>query len=90
MTDPILTPERQGLVERMAALGPTIAQRSEDYDRDARFPYENWADFRDAGLLGICIPVEDGGLGGDFVGYEILNFYTRGFHVRFECHEGFG
>ena len=71
MTDPILTPERQGLVERMAALGPTIAQRSEDYDRDARFPYENWADFRDAGLLGICIPVEDGGLGGDFVGYAL-------------------
>lgn len=70
-SDPIVTPERAALVERMAALGPTIAKRSEDYDRDARFPYENWADFRAAGLLGICIPVEDGGLGGDFVGYAL-------------------
>ena len=71
MTDSILTPERAALVARVAALGPTFASRSEAYDREARFPYENWADLRDAGLLGICIPSEDGGLGGDFVGYAL-------------------
>ena len=71
MTDPIVTPARAALVERIAALGPTFAERSTAYDRDAAFPYENWADLRDAGLLAVCIPEADGGLGGDFVGYAL-------------------
>lgn len=70
--DGILTPQRAGLVERMRSLGPAIAARSEMYDREASFPHENWADFIDAGLLGICIPEEDGGLGADFVGYALV------------------
>ena len=68
----ILTPERAGLVRRMAALGPRFAQRAEAHDRDATFPTQNWADLRDAGLLGLCIPTGDGGLGGDFVGYALV------------------
>ncbi len=71
MTDTILTAERAALVERVAALGSTFEKRAEAYDREARFPYENWADLADAGLLGVCIPTEDGGLGGDFVGYAL-------------------
>ena len=50
----------------MAALGPRFAERAEGHDRDATFPTQNWADMRDAGLLGLCIPAADGGLGGDF------------------------
>ena len=38
MTDPIVTPARAALVERIAALGPTFAERSTAYDRDAAFP----------------------------------------------------
>ncbi|MEM9204527.1 MAG: acyl-CoA dehydrogenase family protein [Actinomycetota bacterium] len=72
MTDSILTAERAALVERMALLGPTFAKRAEAYDREARFPYENWADLTDANLLGICIPIDDGGLGADFVGYALV------------------
>ena len=72
MTEAIHTPERLGLVERMASLGPRFAERSEAHDRDATFPTENWADLRDAGLLGLCIPVADGGLGGDFVAYALV------------------
>ena len=68
----ILTPERAALVERMAALGPSFAERSGAHDRDATFPTQNWADLRDAGLLGLCIPVADGGLGGDFVAYALV------------------
>ena len=68
----ILTSERAELVERMAALGPRFASRAEVHDRDATFPAQNWADLRDAGLLGLCIPVADGGLGGDFVGYALV------------------
>lgn len=70
--DGILTPHRAALVEKMRALGPAIAARSEQYDRDAAFPYENWNDFRDAGFLAVCIPEADGGLGGDFVGYALV------------------
>ncbi|MCE2512888.1 MAG: acyl-CoA/acyl-ACP dehydrogenase [Acidimicrobiia bacterium] len=68
----ILTSKRAELVERMAALGPSFAERAEVHDRDATFPAQNWADLRDAGLLGLCIPVADGGLGGDFVGYALV------------------
>ncbi|MEM7342352.1 MAG: acyl-CoA dehydrogenase family protein [Actinomycetota bacterium] len=70
--DGILTPERAELVERMRALGPAIAARSADYDRQASFPSANWEDFADAGLLGICVPRSAGGLGGDFVGYALV------------------
>ena len=69
----ILTPERAALVERMAALGPRFAERAEAHDRDATFPTQNWADLRDAGLLGLCIPAADGGLGGDFVAYALVS-----------------
>ena len=69
----ILTPERVELVERMAALGPSFAVRADAHDRDATFPTQNWADLRDAGLLGLCIPVADGGLGGDFVAYALVS-----------------
>ena len=68
----IITPERAELVERMAALGPRLAERSEAHDRDATFPTQNWSDLREAGLLGLCIPVAEGGLGGDFVGYALV------------------
>ena len=73
MTKSILTPERLELVERMAALGPSFAERAEAHDRDATFPTQNWAELRDAGLLGLCIPAADGGLGGDFVGYALVS-----------------
>ena len=72
VTAHILTPPRAELVERMAALGPRFAERAEAHDRDATFPDRNWADMRDAGLLGLCIPTADGGLGGDFVAYALV------------------
>ena len=70
--DGILTPARADVVERMRALGPAIAARSEKFDREASFPFENWDDFTNAGLLGICIPTDEGGLGADFVGYALV------------------
>ena len=65
------TGARAELVEMIAELGPTFAARSAEYDREARFPTENWVDLNAKGLLGICIPECDGGLGGDFVGYAL-------------------
>jgi len=72
MSSSILTPERAQLVERVAALGPAFAARAEQLDRDATFPYDNWADLRDAGLLGVAIPTDAGGCGADFVGYALV------------------
>ena len=71
--DGVLTPERAAIVERVRALGPTLAARSAKYDRDAAFPYENWQDLAEAGLLAICIPKSAGGLGADFVGYALAS-----------------
>lgn len=73
MSHAIETPERQGIVERVRALGPRFADRAAVTDANATFPAENWADLRAAGLLGICIPIEAGGLGSDFVGYALAS-----------------
>ena len=67
-------PERQReLVALVADLGPTFAERAAGYDRDARFPHENYADLRAAGLLGLCVPARYGGLGADFATYGLVS-----------------
>jgi alkylation response protein AidB-like acyl-CoA dehydrogenase len=69
----IETPQRLAIVEQMAALGPQFGARAVAHDREAAFPNQNWDDLKAAGLLGICIPVEEGGLGGDFVTYALAS-----------------
>ena len=69
----IKTPERMAIVEKVAELGPLFAKRADAIDANAEFPYENWADLRAAGLLGIAIPKSHGGLGGDFVAYALAS-----------------
>ena len=61
------------LVERIAALGPQFSERAAQYDRDAKFPAENWKDLADEGFLGLCAPGESGGLNGDFVAYALVS-----------------
>lgn len=46
--------------------------RAAHYDREAIFPTENYRDMHEAGLLGICIPAEYGGLGADFLTYGLV------------------
>ncbi|WP_417771439.1 acyl-CoA dehydrogenase family protein [Stappia sp.] len=46
-----------------------FAPRAETYDREATFPVENYRDMHEAGLLGICVPKEDGGHGAPFRAY---------------------
>lgn len=48
-----------------------FAPRAATYDREARFPTENYADLRAAGLLGICVPRAYGGLGASFRAYAL-------------------
>ncbi len=54
-------------------LGPRFAERAERYDRDASFPFENYADLRQAGLLGLCVPERFGGKGADFKTYCLVS-----------------
>lgn len=69
----LLTPERAAVVDRMAQVAPAFAKRAVEYDREASFPWQNWEDLKEAGLLGICVPREAGGLGADFVTYALAS-----------------
>ena len=62
--------EEAGLNALARRLGRTrFAPRAAAYDRDARFPTENYADLGEHGLFGICIPKAEGGLGAGFRAY---------------------
>lgn len=62
--------EEAGLNALARHLGRTrFAPRAAAYDREARFPTENYADLGTHGLLGICIPKEHGGMGTGFRAY---------------------
>jgi alkylation response protein AidB-like acyl-CoA dehydrogenase len=68
-----LTPLQRELVELAARLGrEKFAPRAALHDKEASFPFDNYADLRAAGLLGICVPREHGGLGADFATYVMV------------------
>jgi alkylation response protein AidB-like acyl-CoA dehydrogenase len=65
-----LSAKQKQLLAIASELGTTkFAQRAERIDRDAVFPFENYADMRAAGLLKICVPESHGGWGADFATY---------------------
>ena len=68
-----LTPLQRELIQRVASIGPRFAARAEAHDRAASFPFDNYADLRTAGLLGICVPTAHGGLGADFATYVMVS-----------------
>ena len=49
-----------------------FAPRAAGYDREARFPTENYVDLHQSGLLGVCIPKVHGGLGADLKTYMLM------------------
>lgn len=74
--DPVafrLSPETAHLADLGRDLGQRIfAGRAGTYDREARFPVENYRDLHAAGLLGICVPTDLGGFGADYRTYSIV------------------
>ena len=65
-----LTDKQKKLLAIASDLGRNrFAARAEQIDRDAVFPFENYADLREAGLLKICVPEQYGGWGADFATY---------------------
>jgi alkylation response protein AidB-like acyl-CoA dehydrogenase len=60
-----LNARQQDLVELAGRLADTFAARAAEHDRESTFPFENYADMRAAGYLGLTIPEELGGRGAD-------------------------
>jgi alkylation response protein AidB-like acyl-CoA dehydrogenase len=74
---PIFEPDAFRLTERERTLtakarefgARVLAPRAARWDRDAAFPIDNYRDMHAEGLLGICIPENEGGLGAGFRAY---------------------
>ena len=49
-----------------------FAARASAIDREARFPFENYQDLRDSGLLALTVPREHGGIGADSLTYAVV------------------
>jgi alkylation response protein AidB-like acyl-CoA dehydrogenase len=68
-----LTDLQRELIDRAARLGrERFAPRALSIDREAVFPFDNYADLREHGLLAIGVPREYGGLGADFATYVMV------------------
>ena len=67
-----LDAEQAALLNRVRTLAATrFAPRAAGYDKEARFPTENYEDLKRAGLLAICIPKSQGGLGATYQTYSL-------------------
>ena len=65
-----LTAKQKQLLAIASKLGKEkFAPRSHEIDRNAVFPFANYADMHEAGLLKICVPEAHGGWGADFATY---------------------
>jgi alkylation response protein AidB-like acyl-CoA dehydrogenase len=56
-------------VDAARRLAPRMAARAGDYDRAGDFPVEDFADLRTAGLFGLMVPPQLGGVGAGFADY---------------------
>lgn len=67
------TSRQQELMDRAYKLAvECFAPRAAAYDREASFPFEDYADLHAAGLLALCVPEQYGGLGADFETYCLV------------------
>jgi alkylation response protein AidB-like acyl-CoA dehydrogenase len=85
-----MTVDRDELVQRVRAMGPVLAERAVHYDRQASFPFENFADFRRLGLLALCVPEAHGGAGASYADYvrvsEEIGRYCGATALTFNMH----
>ncbi|MEW6690237.1 MAG: acyl-CoA dehydrogenase family protein [Pseudomonadota bacterium] len=68
-----LSKKQEDLLALAESLGPGFAKRAAQYDREASFPHENYADLKAAGLLGLCVPERFGGKGADLRTYALVS-----------------
>ena len=70
-------PEPSSRQRELIALASRLARerfapRAASHDRDASFPFDDYADLRAEGLLGLCVPERYGGLGADYETYCLV------------------
>ncbi|WP_156385450.1 acyl-CoA dehydrogenase family protein [Ramlibacter sp. Leaf400] len=71
--DTDLTPQQRSLLSLANELGRTrFAPRAAQWDEEASFPFANYEDLREAGLLALCVPKAAGGGGADFATYMMV------------------
>ena len=64
---------QQQLIARARRLAlERFAPRAAIHDRDASFPFDDYADLRAEGFLGLCVPERYGGLGADYETYCLV------------------
>ena len=67
------TPKQRRLLTLAHELGrDKFAARAAQWDQTATFPFANYDDLREAGLLKLCVPESHGGLGADYATYMML------------------
>jgi alkylation response protein AidB-like acyl-CoA dehydrogenase len=67
-----LTPLEARLTAQVREFGRAVlAPRAPRWDREASFPTENYRGMHANGLLGVCIPAEEGGVGADYRAYSL-------------------
>jgi alkylation response protein AidB-like acyl-CoA dehydrogenase len=49
-----------------------VAPHAAQWDRDHHFPRELFAELGELGLMGVCVPEEQGGAGADFLSYVLV------------------
>ncbi|MGH7388730.1 MAG: acyl-CoA dehydrogenase family protein [Candidatus Rokuibacteriota bacterium] len=64
---------QQELIVRARRLAlERFAPRAAAHDREASFPFDDYADLRAEGFLGLCVPEPHGGLGADYETYCLV------------------
>ena len=67
------SPRQRELIDLARRLArERFAPRAERHDREASFPFDDYADLRAAGFLGLCVPERYGGLGADYETYCLV------------------
>src|SRR5678815_2268329 len=67
------SPGQQSLIDRARRLAlERFAPRAATHDRDASFPFDDYADLRAEKFLGLCIPERYGGLGASYETYCLV------------------
>ncbi len=65
-----LTPQQRSVLSLAHELGSKqFAPRASEWDETASFPFANYADMQQAGLLRLCVPQAYGGMGADYPTY---------------------
>ena len=85
--------EEQKLIQQTAReyAQSTLLPRAVDYDRREEFPRQNYTELGELGFMGITVPEEYGGAGGDYLAYglttlllSMIDSYVSAHLYRFE------